>query len=211
MVIAPEPDARREHLALLTIEALNGQAAMPYLGDLAALRTEVFREFPYLYEGTPEYEQRYLKNYAEHARSVIVLARDGDQVVGASTAMPLTEHGENMTPVLAKAGFDPERIYYFGESVLRASYRGRGIGHAFFDQREAAAKKHGFGITAFCAVMRPSDHPLRPADYVPHDAFWSKRGYAKRDDIVASFEWRDLGEAEETHKPMVFWLKELRA
>lgn len=194
---------------MLTIEALSGPSALPYFGDLAALRIEVFREFPYLYEGTVEYEQRYLKSYVEHARSVIVLARDGDAVVGASTAMPLSEHGEDMAPVLARAGFDPERIYYFGESVLRASYRGRGIGHAFFDHREAAARAHGFGITAFCAVKRPLDHPRRPADYVPHDAFWTKRGYVKREDIVASFAWRDLGEPAETDKPMVFWIKEL--
>ena len=57
---------------MLTVEALNGPAALPYMGDLAALRIEVFREFPYLYEGTLEYEQRYLKSYAEHARSVTV-------------------------------------------------------------------------------------------------------------------------------------------
>lgn len=196
---------------MLTIEALSGPAARPYFGDLAALRIEVFREFPYLYEGTLEYEQKYLKSYAEHERSLIVLARDGDQIIGASTAMPLTEHGENMAPVLAKAGFDPEHIYYFGESVLRATYRGRGIGHAFFDHREAAAQKHGFGLTAFCSVHRPSEHPLRPADYASHDAFWTKRGYEKRPDIVTSFAWRDLGEPEETDKPMVFWVKEVAA
>lgn len=95
--------------------------------------------------------------------------------------------------------------------MLRATYRGQRIGHAFFDHREAAAKKHGFEITAFCAVVRPDDHPLRPADYVPHDAFWSKRGYVKREDIVASFEWCDIGATEQTGKPMVFWVKELRA
>lgn len=194
---------------MLTIEALAGDAALPYFGDLARLRIEVFREFPYLYEGTLEYEQRYLKSYAEHAQSAIVIARDGDLVVGASTAMPLTDHGEDVAPVLAKAGFDPTRIYYFGESVLRASYRGRGIGHAFFDHREAAARAHGFGVTAFCAVVRPSDHPKRPGGYVPHDAFWKKRGYQKREDIVASFAWRDVGEPHETDKPMVFWIKEL--
>jgi len=195
---------------MLTIEALSGAAAQPFFGDLAALRIEVFREFPYLYEGTLEYEQHYLKSYSEHARSVVVLARDDDTVVGASTAVPLTEHVEDtMAPVLARAGLDPERIYYFGESVLRASYRGRGIGHAFFDQREAAARAHGFSITAFCAVDRPSDHPRRPKDYVPHDAFWTKRGYQKRADIVATFAWRDLDEREESDKPMVFWIKEL--
>jgi GNAT superfamily N-acetyltransferase len=194
---------------VIAIEAFSGKAALPFFGDLAALRIEVFREFPYLYEGTLAYEERYLRSYSKSERSVVVIARDGERVVGVSTATPLTEHGEEVVPALAKAGIDPERVYYFGESVLRASYRGRGIGHAFFDHREAAAKQHGFSIASFCAVVRPEDHPLRPADYVPHDAFWSKRGFALRQDIVASFEWRDLGEQQETHKPMVFWVKEL--
>jgi GNAT superfamily N-acetyltransferase len=195
---------------MLSIEALAGDAALPFFGELAALRIEVFREFPYLYEGTRQYEARYLSSYARSARSVIVIARDGDQVIGASTAIPLTEHSEDVTPALAGAGLDPERVYYFGESVLRRAYRGHGIGHAFFDHREAAARAYGFSIAAFCAVVRPVDHPQKPADYVPHDAFWTKRGYVKRPDIVATFAWRDLGEAEETAKPMVFWLKELR-
>jgi GNAT superfamily N-acetyltransferase len=194
---------------MVAVEALRGAAALPHLAALAALRIEVFREFPYLYQGTLEYEQRYLASYAKHASSVVVIARDGDEVVGASTAMPLIDHGENVAPVFERAEFDPARVYYFGESVLRASYRGRGIGHAFFDHREAAARDHGFGITAFCAVVRPSDHPQRPDDYVPHDAFWAKRGYRRRDDMIASFAWRDVGETSETAKPMVFWLKEL--
>jgi len=79
----------------------------------------------------------------------------------------------------------------------------------FFDEREAAAKRYGFRIATFCAVDRPDDHPLRPKDYVPHDAFWTKRGYTKRPDIVAKFEWRDLNEAVATDKPMTFWLREL--
>jgi len=194
---------------MIAIDAFSGEAARPFFGDLAALRIEVFREFPYLYEGTLDYEQRYLRSYADSQRSVVVIARDGERVVGASTAMPLTEHGEEVAPALAQAGIDPERVYYFGESVLRAAYRGRGVGHAFFDHREAAARQHGFGIASFCAVVRPKDHPLRPTDYVPHDAFWTKRGYTKREDIVASFAWRDLGQPEETRKPMVFWVKEL--
>lgn len=194
---------------MLTIEAFSGAAARPFFGDLAALRIEVFREFPYLYEGTLEYEARYLRSYAENERSVVVLARDGGAVVGASTAMPLTEHGEDVAPALARAGVDPSRVYYFGESVLRGAYRGRGIGHAFFDHREAAARAHGFSLAAFCAVIRPDDHPLRPPGYVSHGAFWAKRGYVERPEITARFSWRDLGTARESEKPMVFWTKEL--
>jgi GNAT superfamily N-acetyltransferase len=167
----------------------------------------VFREFPYLYEGTAADEASYLESYIQSPRSVVVLARDAEQIVGAATAMPLTDHGEAVAPPVVQAGFDPERVFYFGESVLRASYRGRGIGHAFFDHREAAARACGFETATFCAVSRPSDHPDRPPQYVPHDAFWTKRGYLKRPDITAQFAWRDLGDAHESRKSMVFWIK----
>ncbi|HKU42342.1 MAG TPA: GNAT family N-acetyltransferase [Polyangiales bacterium] len=191
------------------VEPVSGAQIEPYLDALAALRIEVFREYPYLYDGTLDYERRYLRGYAASPRSVVVLARDGEAVVGAATAMPLRDHGEDVVPALEAAGFDPARVYYFGESVLRASYRGRGIGHAFFDHREAAARRHGFSIATFCAVQRPPDHPRKPAGYVSHDAFWRKRGFEPRPDIVASFEWQDLDESSESPKPMLFWVKEL--
>lgn len=194
----------------LVVESYHGQEAEPFLPDVARLRIEVFRESPYLYDGHHEYEEKYLATYCRSPEAVIVVARHGSEIVGVSTALPLLEHSDGVGPVLAKAGFDPASIYYFGESVLRRDARGLGIGHAFFDHREAAARRSGrFTHTAFCAVARPGDHPARPADYVPHDAFWTKRGYVKRPDIVASFAWRDLGDAEETAKPMVFWVREL--
>ena len=110
---------------------------------------------------------------------------------------------------LRSGGFDPADVYYFGESVLRASHRGHGIGHAFFDHREACARELGFKVAAFCAVVRPLSHPRRPTDYTPHNIFWQKRGFAERRDIQAQFAWRDLDEPAETPKAMVFWVKEL--
>ncbi|MEY4582476.1 MAG: hypothetical protein RL701_7179 [Pseudomonadota bacterium] len=195
----------------LTVERISGAAIEPYLADLARLRIEVFREFPYLYEGTLDYEARYLRSYARSERSVVAIARAGERVVGASTALPLLEQTEALAPTLAAGGIAPERVYYFGESVLSASYRGRGIGHDFFAAREAGAREFGFDIAAFCAVERPHTHAHRPADYVPHDAFWAKRGYTKRPDLRTEFAWRDLGDTQETTKPMIFWVKDLRA
>lgn len=180
------------------------------LDELAALRITVFREFPYLYEGSREYEAGYLRSYLHSPRSCVVLARDGARVVGASTAMPLAEHGESgVVAALSGGGHQASEVYYFGESVLLPEYRGRGLGNAFFAAREAAAREYGLRIAAFCAVQRADDHPLRPVDYAPHDAFWSRRGYHKRPDITAQFSWRDLNEPRESAKTMVFWLKEL--
>lgn len=193
----------------LTVERLQGAAIEPYLADLAGLRIEVFREYPYLYEGTQEYESRYLRSYASSERSLVVIAREGSKVVGASTAMPALEHDEEVATAFRDGGIDPNEVYYFGESVLRAAYRGRGIGHAFFDHRESRARELGFKLASFCAVVRPPDHPARPRDYRPHDAFWRKRGFVERAELRAEFSWRDLGDTVETRKPMVFWTKAL--
>ena len=57
--------------------------------------------------------------------------------------------------------------------------------------------------------MRSDAHPARPSDYRPLDTFWRKRGYVPREDITASFAWRDVGEAAETEKPMRVWLRRL--
>ncbi|MET0344531.1 MAG: GNAT family N-acetyltransferase [Polyangiales bacterium] len=193
------------------VELLEAGALVAHLDALAQLRMSVFREYPYLYEGTLDYERAYLSGFAASPRGALVIARDGDRVVGASTAMPLDDHSDAavLAPPLEAAGFSPARVYYFGESVLLPSARGRGIGHAFFELREQAARRHGFDVCAFCAVARPANHPARPADYRPHDAFWTRRGYRHHADVVASFEWRDVGEPLSTHKPMVFWIREL--
>ncbi len=194
----------------IRIETLTQDKFGAALPALAHLRIEVFRDWPYLYAGTLDYEQRYLDKFAATAGSVIVAAYDGAAIIGCATAAPLLGHEPEFAAPFLKAGYDPTRIFYFGESVLRASYRGRGIGHAFFDQREAAARKvEDITHTAFCGVLRPADHPAKPEGYSPLDAFWRKRGYASVPDLVAHYDWTDVGHTEKTSKPMQFWMRTL--
>ena len=198
----------------ITVEPLTGPALTAALPSLAELRITVFRDWPYLYEGTLDYEQDYLGKFAKARDAVVVAARDGERIVGVATASPLREHTERFAPLFQARGFDPDRIFYFGESVLLSAYRGRGIGHAFFDHREAQARAcrvngKPYTHSAFCGVIRPADHPARPANYVPLDAFWTKRGYVKQDGMLGSYSWQDTGEAAATEKPMQFWMKPL--
>jgi len=195
---------------MLKLERWSGQALNQFIPDLARLRINVFREWPYLYDGDLAYEERYLKTYIEAPNSVIVLAFDNDNVVGASTGIPLISETEEVQAPFLKAGYDPNTIFYCGESVLMPEYRGQGAGVAFFDQREAHARDiGGFNLSCFCGVQRPVDHPRRPTDYIPLDNFWRKRGYEKHDELNTTFSWKELDETEESPKPMTFWMKAL--
>lgn len=194
----------------MDIQLLRGPQIAPHIDDLARLRIAVFREFPYLYDGTLDYEAEYLATYVRSADSLCVLVRDEGRVVGASTALPLMDETEEFQQPFIDGGWDPARVFYLAESVVLPAWRGRGLGVRFFVEREAHAQRLGrFDWCAFCAVQRPADHPRRPADYQPLDAFWSRRGYSHHPELHTEYHWRDLDEREESAKPMSFWLKEL--
>ncbi len=181
-------------------------AALP---DIARLRIEVFRAWPYLYDGDMAYEERYLQAYRDSAQAVVVGAWDGDRMVGAATGAPMDgQHAEWAEPFRAQ-GRDVSEIFYCGESVLLPEYRGRGVGHAFFDWREARARDLGKRVSAFCSVIRPKNHPLEPEGHRPLDGFWRKRGYAPEPGLEAVFDWREVGAAEETPHRLQFWLRRL--
>ena len=194
--------------ATLTIKRVTGAALNDYLDDVARLRIEVFRDFPYLYDGSMDNERHYLQTYVRCPQAVVVVAFAEGQVVGASTAIPLQFEEDNFKRPFVEHGYDPQDVFYCAESVLRKDYRGRGLGVRFFDEREAHARELGsFRYYAFCSVVRPSDHPLRPQGYQPLDAFWHKRGYQKHPGLCANYVWKDIDQGNETSKPLEFWLK----
>lgn len=192
------------------VACFRGTEAAAHLPSLARLRIAVFGAYPYLYEGDPAYEETYLASYTRSADSLFVLAFDGDEVVGASTGLPLADEDEAFRQPFAGHGIDAREIFYFGESVLLPQYRGLGIGHRFFDEREAHARRLGrFRWTAFAAVDRAADDPRRPDGHRDNDAFWHARGYRRRPGLTMRLSWREVGEAGESEKPLTFWLRPL--
>ena len=191
------------------VQPFVGEAAERYLPDLARLRLEVFRDFPYLYDGNMDYERAYLQTYVERPDSVLVIAFDGEAVIGASTALPMKYETPHIQQPFLDKQYDVSQVFYFGESVLKKAYRGHGIGVAFFQQREAYARQlGGFRYLTFCGVIRPDEHPLRPTNYVPLDNFWLNRGFQPTE-MVCYMDWKDLNEPAESSKPLRFWIKPL--
>lgn len=193
----------------MQVRALTGDDIAPILPELAQLRIKVFRDWPYLYEGDLEYEADYLQTYQKAADALIVAAFEEDRLVGASTGCALLSHSDDFGAALSGVDIPLKRIFYCAESVLLAECRGQGMGHAFFDYREAHARARGYSHTAFCAVVRPADHPLRPKEYRPLDPFWRARGYQPLDGAIAQFDWQDIDQRTQSTHDLQFWMKPL--
>ncbi|MBN8587377.1 MAG: GNAT family N-acetyltransferase [Rhodothermia bacterium] len=194
----------------LTYMSCTGREMLSYLDDLARLRITVFREFPYLYDGDLAYEKRYLTTFAEAENAILVLALDGDTIVGASTGIPLAQETDNIRKPFEERDFPVNEVFYFSESVLLQPYRGMGAGLHFMAEREKWAKEvGGFLWLAFCGVVRSGDHPRRPKDYVPLDGFWQKRGFQRAIGMTCVIEWQDVDEDAPSSKNLYFWMKPL--
>lgn len=193
----------------VTVRALSGEALEAVLDDVARLRIAVFRDWPYLYDGTLDYEREYLSTYRDSPGALLVGAFDGTRLVGASTSTPMEDHAAEFAAPFAERGIPLDKILYGAESVLLPEYRGKGLGHRFFDLREDHARALGRTHVAFCSVKRPEEHPLKPANARTNDAFWRGRGYDTLPGVIAEFSWKDVGQEVETVKPLQFWMRAL--
>lgn len=175
---------------------------------LARLRMQIFRGWPYLYDGDVRYEEAYLAEYFSHPGAVLIAAELNGRLVGAATASPMPGQAETILQPWIEAGRDPHSCFYFGESVLLPEFRGLGLGHGFFDAREEAARDAGATTACFCAAVRPDSHPQKPEKPRDLHGFWRGRGYRPVEGLVTQMRWRDVGEAAETDHLMQFWEKD---
>lgn len=192
----------------IEIKQVSGKEIENYIDDLAQLRIKVFYEWPYLYEGDIEYEKKYLSTYRDNSDSFIAIALHQDKVIGAATAVRLSSADEAFRKPMEKAGHALSQWVYFGESVLMHEYRGHGIGHRFFDARENWAKSLNAKGCCFCAVIRPDNHPLRPAHARDLKPFWRGRGYSPVPNINVQYSWLDREQESEDTKSMQVWIKQ---
>ncbi|KWS02134.1 Histone acetyltransferase HPA2 [Lysobacter capsici AZ78] len=210
---APDPPALTQDADMKKpmpeIRSYAGAEITPYLEAIAALRIAVFRDWPYLYDGDAAYEAKYLQTYRDSWRSIAVLAFDGPRVVGASTGVPMSDEIPEFRAAFDDHLLDVDHVFYCGESVLLPEYRGRGVGHRFFDMREAHARAlGGFNWTTFCAVEREPGDTRQPPFHRGNEVFWKKRGYTHRPELRANLPWNEVGRGEREHT-LSFWLRPL--
>ena len=72
--------------AEIDVRALRGSDLEAALDEVAQLRITVFRDWPYLYDGTLDYERQYLESYRDNPGALLVGAFHEGRLVGASTS-----------------------------------------------------------------------------------------------------------------------------
>ena len=191
------------------VRSFTGVGIKPYLHSMAKLRVQVLREYPF-YEDSDLYkEMQCLRKISSSKESIAVLIFDGTTLVGSSVGYPLSIEEPNVLKPFVEKNLPINSFFYFGDSILLKQYRGRGIGHHFFDAREAHVHHHNkYRHICFCVPTLMEDEKARPADYVPLTDFWRKRGFVHHPELHCVMSWKNIDEAHPSEKTMSFWIKE---
>jgi len=196
-------------MTTISEKLLTGAAIAGALDALASLRLDIFPEYPYLYQGRREDELAYLRTYADKPDAAVILACDGDAVIGAATGMPLIHEDAQLLDAFADSDLPLDDIYYVGELLSRPDYRHGGLGQKLLAKMDSHICSLGRYRNLTCAtVERHDNHPLRPTDYIPITRFLARTGFVRLPGIITHFEWRET-DGEKRNHAMQFWLKAL--
>lgn len=192
------------------VRSFTGHHLKTYIHSIAKLRAEIFKEYPYFQEPNIAQQIEYIKNAASHKESIAVLIFDNTTLVGASVGLPLIGESQHIHHAFLERQLNISNYYFFSASLLLKPYRGRGIGHHFFDVRESHVLHHKkFTQICFCVPLTSETQPEQPDDYLMLDDFWRKRGYVHHPDMKCQLPWSPVTEPLPKEKTMTFWIKDL--
>jgi GNAT superfamily N-acetyltransferase len=188
------------------MQILRGSEIKHCIDRLGEFRIQIFREYPYLYDGSIEYERTYLRRYLMAPESLCLILEDALGIVGACTGIPLAcEDSEFQN---AFVGENKEEVYYIGEVMLRADSRGKKLGSSLMSTALDLIDSNKFKKISLCTVDRGLNHPREPLSYSPPDYLWKKYGFEKSGNLMAYLDWKDVGQDVDTRKPLNIWFRQ---
>jgi hypothetical protein len=200
-------------MTLLTdihVRSFTGLGLRPYIHSVAKLRLEVFKEYPYFKDPDLTQEMHYLRKIASCREAIGVLIFDGTTLVGVSIGYPLDAAEPALLGPWKGHTQEINGYFYFENSSLLKRYRGRGIGHHFFDAKEAHVAHHKkYKHICFCIPDSLESDLNRSSDFLLPIDFWRKRGYIHHPEMKGMLAWKKIGEAHPKEHRMSFWVKDL--
>ncbi len=184
----------------LKIECLSALEAKKYISDFARLRINVFREYPYFYEGSLEYEKAYLGEYFLCNDFYALAFFDGERICGMGTLIPLESSFAEIKELFAKLKLDAKDYLYFGEVILEAPYRGKKLLPIFMAEAFKVARKLGLSKIAYMSIVSSKSDKLRPANYRDSNAIMQKHGTRLIENSEMTFSYKSaLSGQDEAH------------
>lgn len=194
---------------------IQGSAIKDYLTEVATMRINHFKDFPYLYQGSMQYEEEYLKGLANNKTAILITISVKDKIIAMITALPLVSDYDILEKAPANfAEFDckKEDLYYIGEVIVEKQYRGQKLAKKLIKLVEEHAFNKGYQGICFLTVARAEQHPQRPENYQDFKLIASHLGYTETN-LFTNFSWPtiqpDLTVLDQEN-PMVFWIKKLQ-
>lgn len=171
-----------------------------YLAQLAEMRIQVFREYPYLYEGNLDYEFDYLERYVQCPSAILLALLDSaGQAWGVCTGIPLIHED----PVLsAPIPGNHQSGFYIGEVLILPQARGQGWGAKLLEAIIDLSQKLGFKQHYLYTVVEPAHN--RPPHYHSPAKLWRKIGFEPTP-IQCSFEWKRWDQEHPQNHTMELW------
>jgi GNAT superfamily N-acetyltransferase len=195
------------------MKVLQGEVINSIVKEITDLSLIIYREYPYLYEGTEEEYLPLIQHYVQSENGIACLLFDQEKPIGVAIGMPMSAMRENYKqPILNYfKKIDVDSMFYLGEFLLLEEYRGKGLGKKMYNEFERLVKEKGsFETICFCKISEFDSHPLMPANYRALDDFWNKLGFEKQEDLNFSVFWCNVSEIEDSSHKLIYWMKFLR-
>ena len=194
------------------IKTFRGESITPYIKDITELCITIYREYPYLYEGTEEEYLPFIEHYTCSNYGIACLLFDNTKPIGVAIGMPMDEMREKYKKpfINARPQENCEELFYLGEFLLLNDYRDQGFGKQMYLELERLVKENPkLKKICFCKFDETDQGPLMPENYKALDHFWEKLEFDKCDDLTVTVYWRNIYSEEDSPHKLMHWLKTL--
>ena len=190
------------------VRSFTGSGIKSHLHSIAKLRTSALQDYPYSEAPNLQREMEHIRHISTCKEAIIVLIFDGHTLVGSALGYPLVWAAAELLKPFRDQGRKVESYFFFGESMLLKLYRGRGIGHHFFDAREAHVTHFAtFQHICFCVPYKTEEKA--PADFIPLNEFYRRRGYIHHPELAFHQIKHKVGQQTPVEVVDTFWIKEI--
>lgn len=189
----------------LTLSTLSGSEARKYFQQIASMRINMFKGYPYFYEGSFDCEKEYLESYFNSTHSKVLLVLKDEQIVGFSTSIPLKEM-EVVRSAFSKKQIDTSQYLYIGETLIEEPFRTPELLRKISEFHEAQAKNTGYSRLVCMVVKRDHSHPLRPANYRALEPV-QDLGYKLLEEIEVKQKWERTDTHQREENCLDIWTK----